>query len=698
MICFKEAILVRFGKFHDLSLPFSDGIQLIYGGNETGKSTIQLFFKVMLYGVSGAKKDSRGIKLRERMIPWEEKSAEGILRLEADGRSLEIRRKFGKTASGDKTEVLDLNTGEAIPDYAGKTLGEELLGIPESVFEKTLWLEQEGAFFAGADEEINRRLMNLMETGEEEVSSDRALLELEKEKRTIKAKDKRSAPGELDKLWSAREEKMQERYRLLSERGQREAEERVLESEKRKLEDLKQEETRLLDFSMKKKRLLALDARRKKWNEAEKLLHFAEQAKKRDVYLRFSSLDEALVQKAEILEKRREILDQTAVMEYDIEKEDQALLDHRKKEKQYGMLILFGAAFLLCAVLFAVLRISLWSIWITCFGIIGIALVVISFWKMQHAKNSAWKAAENKRRLLDTQRETQAERDTLQKEYTELLSPYHCKNAAELREGFLQCVQAQIEADGYLQSYTAMMEGEDVAALKTEVEESERILAQHTDLLAMNVDEELLKLRQEQLDAVAKIKETESKLSYVYHGGKNPADTETELIHINQKITELEKRQTALELAMKVLEKVAERRKSDFTPKVNERVDDFLGILTGGKYQDVRVSEEYRLRLLPDQTHLYQAEFFSAGTYEQVYLALRLALASLLGDGTEPLFLDDFLMAYDDGRAELAMGLLKELAKHRQIIFFSCHGREVENAKKRNVAIRYLEEERENGC
>ncbi len=214
----------------------------------------------------------------------------------------------------------------------------------------------------------------------------------------------------------------------------------------------------------------------------------------------------------------------------------------------------------------------------------------------------------------------------------------------------------------------------------------------------MDVEEELRKVRQEQIVCISRIKETESKLSYVFRGGINPADIETELIQINQKIEELEKREAAIELAIDVFENVEKKRKSDFTPKINEKVNYFLDILTDGKYQDVRVSKEYQLRLLPDNTHIYPAEYFSTGTYDQVYFALRLSLVALLGEGTEPFFLDDFLTAYDDIRAELAMDLLVELAKEHQILFFSCHNREVENAKKRNVIVRYLEEERNDGC
>lgn len=188
MIRLTEAVLVRFGRFENQTLRFQEGLHVICGPNEAGKSTIQLFLRVMLYGVPNQRKTAGTLRDRERIIPWNEKTAEGILRLETDGRALEIRRRFGKTAAGDRTEILDVHTGEPVPGYTAEHLGEALMGVPAAVFEKTYWLRQEGASMAGKDEELSRRLLNLRDTGEEEISAERTLEELERAKR-------RSRPG-----------------------------------------------------------------------------------------------------------------------------------------------------------------------------------------------------------------------------------------------------------------------------------------------------------------------------------------------------------------------------------------------------------------------------------------------------------------------------------------------------------------------
>lgn len=693
MIRFREAVMVRFGKFTDYTLSFSDGLQVIYGKNEAGKSTIQLFLKVMLYGVSGGKKESKRLKIRERIIPWENKSAEGVLRFELDGRMLELRRKFGKTSSGDKAEIVDFHTGEEIREFDAKCIGEQILGIPESVFEKTFWIQQGTASFCGEDSDISNRLMNLLETGAEDFSAEGVLEKLEGELKELKAKTKRNKPGEIDRLWALREEKIQERYRLLSERNQRESEENTLKIEKKKLEDLKQEEARLFELAEQKKKISVMDARYKKWKEGERLLSFAEQAESREDYHRFAELDENVIQTAENLESELKKLDSNLLKEHELEKEENLLHHTKIREKNWGLLLFFGVGLILLSALSAVLRFRAWATISILLGIVGVSWTVLCFLKMQHEKNIILQLTDRINIMKSDLLGLKKKADAFAQELNDILLRYKCKNTDELRNGFLHCKQARVEADGYRKAYTSLMEGENPEEFSLEAQNYQDVLSEHADILALDIESMLQKSREKQMDCIATIKESESKLSYVFRENINPADVETEIIHIKDEIENLEKRYKALELAIEVFNKVVEKRKSDFTPLVNEKVNCFLDILTGGKYQDTRVSREYQLRLLPDKTHLYQAEYFSTGTYEQIYFALRLSLATLIGSGTEPLFLDDFLMAYDDERAGLAMKLLSELGKNHQIFFFTCHMRDAENAKKQNVLIRNIEEE-----
>ena len=52
VLIIRELQLYHFGKFHQMTLPLQPGINIIYGENEAGKSTIHRFIKAMLFGVT----------------------------------------------------------------------------------------------------------------------------------------------------------------------------------------------------------------------------------------------------------------------------------------------------------------------------------------------------------------------------------------------------------------------------------------------------------------------------------------------------------------------------------------------------------------------------------------------------------------------------------------------------------------------
>ena len=82
---------------------------------------------------------------------------------------------------------------------------------------------------------------------------------------------------------------------------------------------------------------------------------------------------------------------------------------------------------------------------------------------------------------------------------------------------------------------------------------------------------------------------------------------------------------------------------------------------------------------------LKQAEFFSTGTYNQIYLALRLAIIKLtLSASDSVIFLDDVLTTFDDGRSKDALEVIREICikDGYQCLLFTCHHRDIESIKK----------------
>jgi uncharacterized protein YhaN len=76
-----------------------------------------------------------------------------------------------------------------------------------------------------------------------------------------------------------------------------------------------------------------------------------------------------------------------------------------------------------------------------------------------------------------------------------------------------------------------------------------------------------------------------------------------------------------------------------------------------------------------EENALRPAQWRSDGTVDQLYLALRLAVAQELTPDA-PLVLDDALVRFDDERLKAAVEILKAISRQKQVILFTCHGRE----------------------
>ena len=98
--------------------------------------------------------------------------------------------------------------------------------------------------------------------------------------------------------------------------------------------------------------------------------------------------------------------------------------------------------------------------------------------------------------------------------------------------------------------------------------------------------------------------------------------------------------------------------------------------MTDGRYQTMTMGEDLSLHARTgDEDTLHEAIWRSDGTMDQLYLALRLAVAEELTPNA-PLILDDALVRFDDKRMESAVNILRQIAITRQVILFTCQGRE----------------------
>jgi uncharacterized protein YhaN len=151
---------------------------------------------------------------------------------------------------------------------------------------------------------------------------------------------------------------------------------------------------------------------------------------------------------------------------------------------------------------------------------------------------------------------------------------------------------------------------------------------------------------------------------------------QTQKQQLTQRIATLEKYQRALLLAQEFMTDATLELQRRFAPRISGRAKELFSRMTGGRYQ--------RLILKPDLSVDSGAEneigeqgtlWRSDGTVDQLYLALRMAVAEELTPDA-PLILDDALVRFDDTRLAAALQILQEESANKQIILFTCQSRE----------------------
>lgn len=206
----RKVNIIAFGGLKNKIIEFDDGINVIYGENEAGKSTIQAFIKVWLYGFNNSRGKDLKINERLRYMPSSEEKIRGELFIEVEGKIYIIKRTFGKTKKEDTSVIINSLTGEEVNEIDTDEPGKYFLNINRSTFTKTLFIGQLGSEISkDKDEEIIDKVLNSLGVSEGDVTVDRAFTKLESYKKQLSNIRK---TGLLDKLKEKRSLLLSERY------------------------------------------------------------------------------------------------------------------------------------------------------------------------------------------------------------------------------------------------------------------------------------------------------------------------------------------------------------------------------------------------------------------------------------------------------------------------------------------------------
>lgn len=638
----KRIEIAAFGKFKDFSMDFSDGLNVVYGGNEDGKSTVMAFVALMLYGNAGTSgRTDISKNLRKKYMPWSGEAMSGDMEVESGGKTYRIHKEFKATSKSDKVTVTDMQTGEKLNLPPGMEIGKHFLGIDYQGFEKSVFALGAESFAGEENGDIAARLSNISESGDENISPKEALLRLEKAKEALVSK--RGNKGALAEL-RAKAEELFEKLAVLKAKEEQKG---ILKAEYEKL-------TAELEILHK---------------DAEKVRKSAENRKLLQRAKEYRALAR-LIEEAE--EKRAALTDNIRVTKADMDTyysihEKANTIDSRcgkaasdlkiQKQKSYKPMLLGGIIFVL-GLIGGIFKTPLFAL-----CVIGAGLAV-------------WAKAMDKREQARKQKELlQTEKDSEQiyEELVAFIKSKNCESVTDFHNAYRNGIAGEEELKALERNIVNLKETyeisiEDKNELINLAQDIEKKLPQKEEFIdGEETDRKIREKNLRLLDIKGRLGEEASDIGALEYEYKETLE----------KCKDLEAQYKYLTLAAEAMAETADEMSRVFAPKIRERASALLERLTRGRYNALSISKTYEIEVKTGEAGAYREwQYLSKGTCAQSYLALRLAVCELLcAEGEQiPLILDDVLADYDDEREGAAADFLEEYSSEgRQVLFFTCH-------------------------
>ena len=708
------SMTATFGKLEHKTLTLQPGLNIIEAPNEWGKSTWCAFLVAMLYGIETRVHSTKTVIAdKERYVPWSGSPMAGRIDLSWNGRDITIeRRSKGRSVFGE-FKAFETATGLPVTELTASNCGEMLLGVEKSVFIRAGFLRLSDLPVT-QDEYLRRRLNALVTTGDESGTADALAQKLKDLKNRCRLnrstgllpqaeaqqKELKDKLAELQELQTQSARIKERQAQLETFHSQLENHQTALQyaqnrtyAEKltaaeiaeqaasQKLQSIQRRCAGLPDEETANHTLSQLRRLRDNWNALHMEAQMqppAPQAPEIPAHFKDLSLEDALRQA------------QTDVTVYE---------EAAKEEKQQvtGILGIILAA--------AGIPMLLIPHWIGKAAGVAAILIGVLLWRMNRA----------------ARRRAAATADALAKKY-EPLSPEHWVAAAE------SYVQAQTGYAQQLAKYKADREALDsrIHALKQQIND----LTEGTSLSESEQKWEAVMLCQKELSEAQREHQRASDLAQALRSshkevpmpqfpdplthdfaqtarllsdcafeqrqlhlklgncqGRMEAlgqktSLQQQLEAVSQRIRKLEDTYAALEIAQNTLAKAAAELQRRFAPRISKRAQTLFGQLTDGRYDRLSLGEDLSIQAgAENEDTLYSALWRSEGTVDQLYLALRLAVAEELTPDA-PLVLDDALVRFDDTRLQQAIKILKAEAETKQVILFTCQSRESALAQK----------------
>ncbi len=703
------SMTATFGKLERQKLTLQPGLNIIEAPNEWGKSTWSAFIVAMLYGIdTKARTTQNTLADKERYAPWSGAPMEGRMDICWKGRDITIeRRTKGRLIFGE-FRAYETESGLDVPELTATNCGMELLGVERSVFVRAGFLKMSDMPVT-QDDALRRRLNNLVTTGDESGAGEKlaqSLKELKNKCRYNKSGLLPQAEAERDKLedqlrslqdLNAQAERLQQRQKELDVWVEKLENHKVALNYAKAQEDTQHIRDAASGREQIKKQLEQMEAECANLPTAEE----AERARTDLQKLHNESMSLQMEQQmlppapvAPICDECFEgMTGEQAVAQTKADAAQAKVLNRNTKSLRMAS-ILIGLLAIIPAVLGAFIFKQLQ------YGLYGVAtgmlLMFAGCWIKSNVLSKAYRnlvakyGAENTDTWLLMSEKFAGQRQAYEEENAQYL-----QNAALLqqrREDLMSRLQAITggEAIGVCLSKWEQIaeQWKSLGGIRRDLQRAESQLAtlrsMTKDVPAPKQPDELTQTLSETdallISADFELKQNQLRIGQ-FQGQAEALGQENalkaQLKQVRSRIERLEETYAALEVAQKALSAATSELQRRFAPRIAKRAQELFGKLTDGRYEKVMLAEDLSIHVsAQEENTLRSSQWRSEGTVDQLYLALRLAVAEELTPDT-PLVLDDAMVRFDDTRLKTALNILTEMAENKQVILFTCQSREM---------------------
>ena len=717
-----------FGKLQGRTLELRDGLNILQAPNETGKSTWCAFLLSILYGINSRERDRAGfIADKNRYAPWSGAAMSGRMDCSTDLGELTLTRSTRRQASpmGEFSAVY-AGTNEPVPGLTGTACGETLLGISREVFERSAFIRQNNLSIS-QNADLERRIAALISSGQEDTSYTEAAEALKKQLNRRRHNKTGQLPAleaelaELDRQLAESESLARQLAQARGEVSSLSVREQQLQAELDQWDRWEAARQRrvLSDAAAAAEAAEAKAAQVREQLQKDQIPENATIARLRGAIVNLETTrkavdkaraerDEAMkaLLRAEAAVNESPFAGQTAE---EARKSAASVPDSAPWPLSELLPSIFLGALALILSIISILGINDAFANAIFFGIpCAISALVIPIYKNHKwqketsaflKKHGVSSAAELRMQAAAYAKLCEA-RDTAQ-------ANANAKSAAadtlyntltSNEQGIL--LEVRRFAPGAFDIPTADRLLRACAVRRKELAEAESAAREarlRCDLQAQQLPEADVPAEElpvpprsretvtADLEAVrtalAQARSGADRLTGQLHGLTPPDQLRARQAELEDQRAGLEAEYSAIRLAMETLDQANTTLQNRFSPELGRRAAEIFAQLTGSRYSGVVLDRSFRLSAEPAGDPVFRdAALLSAGTLDQLYLAVRLAICDLVlpPEKEVPIVLDDALANFDDDRCAAALEFLKAAAGNRQILLFTCHSREAE--------------------